>query len=244
MGANYPSALKRLWTWAKDALSDGQTVSFELSEEAFGSTKKRAIFVSDIHAVCSGGEMLGSVICIYMNCLNDYVQKHKMANLIAFVDPSTIGALGCGNVAQRSRALALRFKDARKGQCFLMPKHWTLTVANPEAEIVYHMDPLKLRIANGEWVEVVDNAIKFYKEDQKKAVKKEIVWENMAGVPVQAGTKDCGLFVMRYMKKIVQDKDLDFANKWMRRSNLAYTQDDISEIKIEFAKYFMKRYAS
>ena len=66
MGANYPSALKRLWTWAKDALSDGQTVSFELSEEAFGSTKKRAIFISDIHAVCSGGEMAGSVICIYM----------------------------------------------------------------------------------------------------------------------------------------------------------------------------------
>lgn len=34
--------------------------------------------------------------------------------------------------------------------------HWTLTVANPEAEIVYHMDPLKRRIANGEWVDVVD----------------------------------------------------------------------------------------
>ena len=30
---------------------------------------------------------------------------------------------------------------------------------------------------------------------------------------MQAGTKDCGLFVMRYMKEIVQDKDLDFANK-------------------------------
>ncbi|XP_063942744.1 uncharacterized protein LOC135150388 [Daucus carota subsp. sativus] len=223
MGANYPSALKRLWTWAKDALSDGQTVSFELSEEAFGSTKKRAISISDIHAVCSGGEMAGSVICIYMNFLNDYVQKHKMANLIAFVDPSTIGALGCGNVGQRSRALALN--------------HWTLTVANPEAEIVYHMDPLKRRIANGEWVEVVDNAIKFYKEDQKKVVKKKI------GMGEHGGTKDCGLFVMRYMKEIVQDKDLDFANKWMRRSNLAYTQDNISEIKIEFAKYFMKRYA-
>ena len=44
-----------------------------------------------------------------------------MVNLIAFVDPNTIGAIGCGNVAQRSRALALRFKDARKGQFFLMP---------------------------------------------------------------------------------------------------------------------------
>ena len=29
MGANYPSALNRLWTWAKGALlADGRTVSF------------------------------------------------------------------------------------------------------------------------------------------------------------------------------------------------------------------------
>ena len=66
MGVNYPSALKRLWAWAKDALSNDQTVSFELSEAAFGCTKQRAIFLSDIHAVCSGGEMAGSVICIFM----------------------------------------------------------------------------------------------------------------------------------------------------------------------------------
>lgn len=66
IGANYPSALNRLWTWAKDALSDGRTVTFELSKEAFGSGKKQTIFYSDIHAVCSGGEMAGSVICIFI----------------------------------------------------------------------------------------------------------------------------------------------------------------------------------
>ena len=71
---------------------------------------------------CCLNENLISVMRKFIcSFLNDYVQKHKMANLIAFVDPSTIGALGCGNVGQRSRALALRFKDARKGQYFLMP---------------------------------------------------------------------------------------------------------------------------
>lgn len=66
MGANYPSALNRLWAWAKDALADGRTMCFELSREAFGSTKKQVILLSDIHAVCSGGEMAGSIICLFI----------------------------------------------------------------------------------------------------------------------------------------------------------------------------------
>lgn len=41
--------------------------------------------------------------------------------MIKFVDPTTIGAIGCGNAGQRSRALAARFKNAKKGQYFLMP---------------------------------------------------------------------------------------------------------------------------
>ncbi|XP_063940008.1 uncharacterized protein LOC108203822 [Daucus carota subsp. sativus] len=160
MGPNYPSALNRLWTWAKDSLSDGRTISFQLSKEAFGLTRKQSIFLSDIHAVCSGGEMAGSVICLYIHFLNDYVKKNKMSSMISFVDLCTIGATGCGTATQRSNALAARFKGARKGEHFLMPyndvNHWTLSVVNPDAEIVYYMDPLKRRIANGEWVDVVD----------------------------------------------------------------------------------------
>ena len=30
---------------------------------------------------------------------------------------------------------------------------------------------------------------------------------------MQSGTKECGLFVMRYMKEIVLDKELEFADK-------------------------------
>ena len=66
IGPNYPSAMKRLWTWAKEALSGGRTISFELSKEAFGFTKKQIMFLSDIHAVCSGGKMAGSVICLFI----------------------------------------------------------------------------------------------------------------------------------------------------------------------------------
>ncbi|KAL1815056.1 hypothetical protein ACET3Z_017630 [Daucus carota] len=43
--------------------------------------------------------------------------------------------------------------------------------------------------------------------------KNEFTDERKVGVPVQSGTKECGLFVMRYMKEIVLDKELEFADK-------------------------------
>ncbi|KAK1405101.1 hypothetical protein POM88_004706 [Heracleum sosnowskyi] len=134
------------------------------------------------------------------------------------------------------------------GQYFLLPynhvHHWALTVVNPEAQVVYHMDPLKRRLGSDEWLEVVDNGIKLYKDKAKKISKKKIPWENMAGVPLQHGATDCGLFVMRFMKEICEDKELNFANKWARRGNLAYSTSDIVEIKTDWAKFFMKHHAS
>ncbi|VFQ92424.1 unnamed protein product, partial [Cuscuta campestris] len=44
-------------------------------------------------------------------------------------------------------------------------------------------------------------------------LKKKVSWENMAGIPMQKGSVDCGLFVMRYMKEICQDKEVQFASK-------------------------------
>lgn len=66
IGPDFPPAMKRLWLWAKDALADGRASTFLISEEAFGSTAKKALFLSDIHALSCGGEMSGGIICLYI----------------------------------------------------------------------------------------------------------------------------------------------------------------------------------
>lgn len=66
MDANYPPSLKRLWLWAKGTLVDRETAPFELSAEAFGSTKKQRLFLSDVYALCTRGEISASIICIYI----------------------------------------------------------------------------------------------------------------------------------------------------------------------------------
>ncbi|PRQ33270.1 hypothetical protein RchiOBHm_Chr1g0326141 [Rosa chinensis] len=45
---------------------------------------------------------------------------------------------------------------------------------------------------------------------------------------------------MRYMKEIVEDKNLDFSMKWGTRSNLVYTVNDIDEIRAEWAEHVLK----
>ncbi|KAL6582710.1 hypothetical protein OROMI_004788 [Orobanche minor] len=120
--------------------------------------------------------------------------------------------------------------------------HWVLSVVNPDTQVVYHFDPLKRRIASSEWMDVVDNAIKMYKNLAKKMLKKKIVWENLAGVPVQDGSKDCGIFVMLYMKEICEDKELSFCSKWLRRGNHSFSNSNIDDIKSSWAKFFLKHH--
>ncbi|PRQ34646.1 putative Ulp1 protease family catalytic domain-containing protein [Rosa chinensis] len=69
-----------------------------------------------------------------------------------------------------------------------------------------------------------------------------VLWKNLSGIPPQPNAKDCGYFVMRYMRDIIEDKDLTFVNKWERRSNLVYSQEDIDVMRCEGAKFVVKSY--
>ncbi|VFQ95151.1 unnamed protein product, partial [Cuscuta campestris] len=44
-GAEYPLQLKRLWLWAKEALSDDRAHTFVLNKDAFGVEKKLSVFL-------------------------------------------------------------------------------------------------------------------------------------------------------------------------------------------------------
>ncbi|XP_040366417.1 uncharacterized protein LOC112176242 [Rosa chinensis] len=68
------------------------------------------------------------------------------------------------------------------------------------------------------------------------------LWKNLSGIPPQPSSKECGYFIMRYMRDIIEDKDFSFVNKWERRSNHIYTQVDIDEMRNEWARFVVNRY--
>lgn len=53
--------------------------------------------------------------------LHDVLKTSNMLSMIGFVDPAVVGALGCGDISQRSRVLATRFSSAQPDQIFLIP---------------------------------------------------------------------------------------------------------------------------
>ncbi|KAM5546536.1 hypothetical protein ABKV19_002361 [Rosa sericea] len=115
--------------------------------------------------------------------------------------------------------------------------HWMLTVVNPAEEVVHFMDPLKRRLVTGEWKTIVDNSIKIYNAQKTKKGRKIVTWKNCAGIPEQQGDKTCGFWIMHYMKDIVEDKNQEWSAKWDRKGSNMYTQDDIDEVRAEWAQY-------
>ncbi|KAM5579717.1 hypothetical protein ABKV19_009476 [Rosa sericea] len=186
--------------------------------------------------------MKHSLICSY---LYGVLKKSKMVDMVGFMDTTDIGSIGCGNPIERSRAIADRLKRAKRGQILLLPYnsrcHWMLTVINAEEDLVYFMDPLKRRLVTGEWKDIVDNGIKIHNAQVKRQGRKATTWKNCAGISEQKTDKDCGYFI-RYMKEIVEDKNLDFFSKWERRGKAAYTQQDIDVVRNEWAKFVVKTF--
>ncbi|PRQ34678.1 putative Ulp1 protease family catalytic domain-containing protein [Rosa chinensis] len=86
-------------------------------------------------------------------------------------------------------------------------------------------------------------AFGMFNAERKKKGRSSVIWKNLAGIPPQPSNKECGYFVMRYMRDIIEDKDLSlFATKWERRGSSQYTQEDIDQLRNEWAKFVVKTY--
>ncbi|XP_062021676.1 uncharacterized protein LOC133738229 [Rosa rugosa] len=241
---NLPLPVKDLCMWAKTELMDGATIHTTFGGEIFGHSRKAVIFRRDIYNMANMLEVSGGVIVFYMSYIYGVLKKSKMLDMVGFMDPAHTGIIGCGNPTERARSMSNRYMLGKPGQIFLVPynsgAHWMLSVVNPDEEAVHFMDPLKRRLCAGEWKSIVDNSIKIFNAQKGRKGRKIIQWKNLAGIPEQTDSKTCGYFVMRYMKEIVEDKNLEFATKWERKSNLAYTQKDIDVVRAEWANHVMK----
>ncbi|XP_057769068.1 uncharacterized protein LOC130989148 isoform X2 [Salvia miltiorrhiza] len=74
--------------------------------------------------------------------------------------------------------------------------------------IVHMFDSLYNRIRDVPWKAAVDNAMSIYNANKGKKFKNSAKWENIKA-PKQPGGTECGFFVMRYMKEIVQGFEKD-----------------------------------
>ncbi|KAL6192199.1 hypothetical protein ACLB2K_038585 [Fragaria x ananassa] len=76
----------------------------------------------------------------------------------------------------------------------------------------------------------------YYAQKTKKSSRVSVEWIPLLGIPEQKDGKTCAYLVMRYMKDIIADKDLEFATTWKTKQGIRYTPDQIDEVWAEWAK--------
>lgn len=235
-----------LCLWGEEAFKNGRTINFDMEPEVFGNVRKTYIMGTDVRRLASMREVTGNCIVLYQRYLYNVLIQCKMVDMVAFVDPALIGGKGCGNGTVRSQNIKQRLIIAKPGQLFMLPynadSHWTLTIVDPDIETVYFLDPIKRRLGTREWIRIVDSAIAMYNVYKGRKGRSSVIWKNLNGIPPQPSDKECGYFVMRYMRDIIEDKDLSFVSKWERRGNHAYTQEDIDEVRNEWATFVVNTY--
>lgn len=58
---------------------------------------------------------------MHVRYLYNVLTQCKMVDMVAFVDPASIGGKGCGNGTVRSQNIKQRLITAKPGQLFMLP---------------------------------------------------------------------------------------------------------------------------
>ncbi|KAL6558702.1 hypothetical protein OROMI_019052 [Orobanche minor] len=148
---------------------------------------------------------------------------HRLQLVVMIVE---VEALVVALAGVKEAGVIKTIEVAGMSSVLICASHWVLSIIDPENEKVYYLDPIRRRLPLGscEW-KIVVNSLK-------------------AAVPHQPDAIQCGYYVMRYMRDIVEDKDqFNFVNKWSRRDGgLEYTQDEIDVVRNEWAKFIVSTY--
>ncbi|XP_042386543.1 uncharacterized protein LOC121978236 [Zingiber officinale] len=82
--------------------------------------------------------------------------------------------------------------------------HWNLTVIKPHKEIVYVLDSLSHRICDEGWKYVMEMALRLFNSNNGRKGRKHVQWE-VIKAPRQPDAKQCGYYVMRFMRQITEE---------------------------------------
>ncbi|BBN70357.1 hypothetical protein Prudu_1462S000600, partial [Prunus dulcis] len=238
-----PSSLKTLCRYVETTLvPEDKTLQFTIDKEVFGGERDTFLLPEDITQFAGMEEIGATVVAVYMRYLHDVLKQANMCSMVGFIDPATVSA-NSGTIADRSRLVAARLQKTDGEQIFMMPynpgRHWVLLIVRAKRETVYFLDPLPgHRVVDEEAKNIVNSAIKIYNSHIGRAGRKAVIWKTLSGTPKQPSSVECGYYVMRFMRDIINDPSLGFENKYAKGNQEAsYPQEAIDEVRNEWAEF-------
>ncbi|KAH6770785.1 hypothetical protein C2S52_015588 [Perilla frutescens var. hirtella] len=234
--SSLPPTLLALYCLFERSFKD-EAIHFMLDVELFGHEMKVHILLYlDVVPFCKMDPITG-------NCTVAYVCNIKENDSVCkflFVNPFAV-EYGLKD-EDRSRALSERLLLAASDQLVLVPcnvgGHWILTIFQVEKNQVFLMDPLCHRNKDTIWKSVVDTALSIVQANKGKKFKKAN-WEVIKG-PLQPDDKQCGYYVMRFMRDIITGFE-NATSSIFQLSSLfkgvrTYSQAQLNEVREEWAK--------
>ncbi|KAH6779537.1 hypothetical protein C2S52_010774 [Perilla frutescens var. hirtella] len=232
-----PKVLKILHSYSRFALNDGLSISIPLADNVFGNEVTIYIFFEDVNNMCELNAISAACLHLYKECENE-----NLPDRFRFANPYEVSINPKMEQLQKVDLLAKRLIGTSTNQLVLVPCnvgwHWILLVINPHIETVYVLDPLNNQTHLEQLKDVVDMAIKSFNLNKGKRGRKNVLWEKIK-CPQQPDGKQCGFYIMCYMKDIIENcgsvGSIPLSSSVF--SEGYYSKTEIDEVRTEWAEF-------
>ncbi|KAE8672344.1 hypothetical protein F3Y22_tig00111843pilonHSYRG00019 [Hibiscus syriacus] len=211
------------------------SVKVQCEDDMFGYESFTYITWEDFEVVFTVDEMTGSMITCYMMYLFEEIKNGpKRDHGICFMSPSAISPSGrkakFKNSDEAIQSVADRLSLRKDNDIILVPynpgRHWLLAQIDMKATSCYYLDSLGPTNVHQQLKQFIDAEMKLYNA-QSGSNKK---------CPRQSGGIECGYYVCKFMKEIVENGLQVLVNKNVGDGKEEYTDDDIDDIRKEWLK--------
>ncbi|XP_050890612.1 uncharacterized protein LOC127096028 [Lathyrus oleraceus] len=205
---------------SSDMATAGAIRLLDMEEDIFGYSCTETIGKEDLEHIFRHQELGVGVIHTYIRFLYDNFMRgnDQLSNRFRFVSSSLVNkALICREPDSCREYLVKRFMASSTNNLYLWPYnsgcHWLLLAIDPLKEVVYFLNSI-----DGEWTnypdmkQLVDTSIKVFRSQRQARVPRtkssNITWIKVQ-CPLQRNGIDCGYFVMRFMREIINMNQIE-----------------------------------
>ncbi|CAI9290686.1 unnamed protein product [Lactuca saligna] len=242
------SILKMTAMMADGHVTMVDSINVQSENDLFGYDSYTYLTWNDFEAVLTMDELTGAIIVSYMIVLFNKM-KYSLPERdhgIRFVNPTLIFlSMRKGkskNIDDASRGLADRLSSRKGNDIIFMPynlgRHWLLGVLDMKSDDCYYLDFFSSSNFNMQLKQIVDSEMVMYATQIGSNKRVKLNWVNVT-CPVQPGATECGYYMLRFMKEIMEEGIEVLVKDNIGDGNVEYTTDDIDEIREEWSEFIM-----
>ncbi|KAL6493365.1 hypothetical protein OROGR_032499 [Orobanche gracilis] len=210
--SSLPITMKALYCILQPRFNSGQGLHVQLDTAVFGYDINVWILREDFISFCDLEPITGNCIVGYIWHLYKSLQEHEASDKFVFVSPFGISHGVKISHDERTRKLTDMLVVATENQLVLVPCDIGLCIFDGP-----------YRIRDSTWKYVVDTAMTIF---------------NATKGPIQPDSKQCGFYVMRFMKEIVKafkNDGLVIDSIHQQFHSTRYSEGEIDEVRADWA---------